>query len=140
VDAGGVVTSGDPVPARLEIVGGEDTLHERFAERLQGLSQAVPGQRVLGRIELQIGPPMALLPLCKSAQTKCQIRFDLVLLANGSQQWGGHLQGTMDFDSSWSMLGFASQRDLHDYIGVSLGETARAEMTTQLQKLTERPR
>lgn len=125
--------------AGITVTGDGSALLERAAAELRPLAAQFAGYRVVGTVELQMASPFALLPLWKSADDTAHATFDLYL-CDDAGTCHARIDGTVEGTISCTMLGFASQRNFHEYLGTWLGRGAREHLSDPLQKLATAPR
>lgn len=105
----------------LTVVVEDGPLGDRIAEQLRAVAADLPHARVRGRLTVEVAAPWAPWPLWKSATCTGTVDAALVAERAGDVAVVVMLFGTVTFEGSWTMLGFASQRDFHTQIGNDLG-------------------
>lgn len=123
----------------ITVTGDGSVPQQRAAAELRTLASQFAGHRVVGTIDLQMASPFALQPLWKGTDSTAHANCDVYLCDNAGT-CHARISGTVDGSISCTMLGFASQRNFHEYLGTWLGKVTREQLTGQVQKFVARPR
>jgi hypothetical protein len=121
----------------LELGKAPGEMQDAFRSSFANLQ--VAGKTISGHVALELDPPFAAWPLWKSASRTYRVNAKLVVWQSQSPPAvAGILDGHIDGEGSWSMLGFATERDFHANLGKEVGAHARQAIDAQLQKLVEK--